>query len=77
MLYSENGELEVIVRDFCTSLYAKGNRSIYLLSFLIDLLDAVEKSTEPENLGKVRFALQVCIYVMFYQKLYHLQFGKQ
>lgn len=62
LLYSENGELEVTVRDFCTNLYAKGNRSIYLLALLIDLLDADEKSTEPENIEKVKFALKVCIF---------------
>jgi len=60
LLYSENGELEDKVRDFCTNLYNKGNRSIYLMSCLIDLIDADEQSTAPENIEKVKFALKLC-----------------
>lgn len=59
LLYSENGDLEVKVHDFCMELYNKGNRSIHLLSCLIDLINADEKSAEPENIEKVKFALKV------------------
>lgn len=61
-MYSENGELEEKVRDFCTKLYNKGNRSIYLLSCLIDLINVDENSTSPEDIEKVKFALKVCVF---------------
>lgn len=61
LLYSENGILEDKVREFCTQLYDKGNRSIHLLSCLIDLLDVKVNSTELEDVEKVKFALKVCI----------------
>lgn len=59
LLYSENGDLEDKVHDFCMQLYNKGNRSTYLLSCLIDLINADEKSAKPENIEKVKFALKV------------------
>lgn len=62
-MYPENGVLEDKVRNFCTNLYNKGNRSTHLLSCLIDLLDANENSTEPENIEKVKFALKVYVYI--------------
>ncbi|XP_025410535.1 protein farnesyltransferase/geranylgeranyltransferase type-1 subunit alpha [Sipha flava] len=60
LLYSENGILEDKVSTFCTQLYDKGNRSIHLLSCLIDLLDVDVNSTELEDVEKVKFALKLC-----------------
>lgn len=59
LFYSENGNLEDKVRIFCAQMYSKGNRSIYLLSCFIDLLDADVNSTEIDNVEKVKFALKV------------------
>ncbi|XP_015379662.1 PREDICTED: protein farnesyltransferase/geranylgeranyltransferase type-1 subunit alpha [Diuraphis noxia] len=59
LLYSENGILEDKVRDFCSKLYNKGNRSTHLMSCLIDLTDA-DDSTNPENIEKIKFALKLC-----------------
>ncbi|KAF0759839.1 protein farnesyltransferase/geranylgeranyltransferase type-1 subunit alpha [Aphis craccivora] len=59
LLYSENGVLEDKVRDFCSNLYNKGNRSVHLMSCLIDLTDA-DDSTDPENVEKIKFALKLC-----------------
>lgn len=59
LLYSENGILEGKVRDFCNQSYNGGCRSPHLMSCLIDLLDADEKSKEIENIKKVEFALKV------------------
>ncbi|VVC37708.1 Hypothetical protein CINCED_3A024474 [Cinara cedri] len=60
LLYSENGVLEKRVRDFCTQLYNKGNRSTHLMSCMVDFIDADVNSTEPENIEKVKFALKLC-----------------
>jgi len=51
--------LEDKVRDFCSKLYNKGNRSTHLMSCLIDLTDA-DESANPENVEKIKFALKVC-----------------
>ncbi|XP_050441512.1 protein farnesyltransferase/geranylgeranyltransferase type-1 subunit alpha [Adelges cooleyi] len=59
LLYSENGILEEKVRAFCNQLYKSGNRSPYLLSCMIDWLDA-DESTDPDNVEKVKFVLKLC-----------------
>lgn len=68
-MYSENGILEGKVRDFCNKSYDKGCRSPHLMSCLIDLLDADEKSKETENIEKVQFALKV--YAPIYSTHYY------
>ncbi|XP_050524739.1 protein farnesyltransferase/geranylgeranyltransferase type-1 subunit alpha [Daktulosphaira vitifoliae] len=60
LLYSENGNLEVKVRNFCNELYDKGNRSPHLLSCMIDLLDADENLKESNDTEKIKFVLKLC-----------------
>lgn len=73
LLVPDSGVLEDKIRDFCSKLYNKGKISTHLMSCMIDLLDADENSTEPENIEKVKFALKVCAFVKLI-KLYRNNF---
>lgn len=61
MLHTEyNSDVNHKVRNFCEDLYDQGNRSPYLLAYLIDLCeDAIQHKASDASLNCQR-ALEVC-----------------
>lgn len=61
LLHEENGLINnKVVTDFCENLYKGGNRSPFLLAFIVDICDEYHLQNRQDNWYTIELALQIC-----------------